>query len=137
MKKLEYKPTGYPSDLTDAQWEKIERYFPRGNKSGIHKRSLVEAVLYLVDNGCKWRALPHDYPKWSAVKSFYYRAVENGLWEKVMDYLVRETRRKAGRNETPSYSLIDSQSTKTTYSADECGIDGGKKSERTKTPHSH
>ena len=128
MKNIDYKPTGYPSDLTDSQWEKISKFFPNGNKSSIHKRSLVEAVLYLVDNGCKWRALPHDYPKWSAVKSFYYRAVESGLWEKIMDALVRETRLKAGRKETPSYGLIDSQSVKTIYASDERGIDGGKKS---------
>jgi len=91
MKNIEYKPTGYPSDLTETQWEKISGFFPSGNKSEVHKRSLVEAVLYLVDNGCKWRALPHDYPKWSAVKSFYYRAVENGLWERIMDSLVKKT----------------------------------------------
>jgi putative transposase len=127
MKEIEYKPTGYPSDLTDIQWEAISGFFPNGNKSTIHKRSLVEAVLYLVDNGCKWRALPHDYPNWSTVKSFYYRAVASGLWEKIMDYLVRETRKKAGRNENPSYCLLDSQSVKTTSAADERGIDGGKK----------
>lgn len=84
-------------------------------------------MLYLVDNGCKWRALPHDYPNWSTVKSFYYRAIESGLWEKIMDYLVRETRLNAGRNEDPSYCLIDSQSVKTTSSAADRGIDGGKK----------
>ena len=127
MKKIEYKPTNYPSDLTDKQWEKIAEYFPMGNKGAIHKRSLVEAVLYLVDNGCKWRALPHDYPDWNAVKSFYYRAVENGTWEKVIQFLVKETRKKAGRSESPSYGLIDSQSTKTVYASDERGIDGGKK----------
>jgi len=128
MKNIEYKPTGYPRDLTDAQWEKIKEFFPQGNKSKVHKRSLVEGALYLVDNGCKWRALPHDYPKWSAVKSFYYRAVESGLWEKVMDFLVRETRKKAGRSEISSYVLIDSQSAKTVSASDERGIDGGKKS---------
>ena len=73
MKSIEYKPTGYQSDLTEKEWEKISEYFPQANASEIHKRSLVEAVVYLVDNGCKWRALPHDYPKWSAVKSFYYQ----------------------------------------------------------------
>ena len=127
MKNIEYKPTNYPSDLREGQWEKISEYFPMGNKGGIHKRSLVEAVLYLVDNGCKWRALPHDYPKWSAVKSFYYRAVENGTWDKVLQFLVKETRKKAGRNENPSYGLIDSQSVKTIYASDERGINGGKK----------
>ena len=34
---------------------------------------------------------------------------------------------KAGRNECPSYSLIDSQSAKTVYASEERGIDGGKK----------
>lgn len=127
MKNIEYKPTGYPSDLTDEQWETIRSFFPNGNRSEVHKRSLVEAVLYLVDNGCKWRALPHDYPNWSTVKSFYYRAMESGLWEKIMDFLVARTRLNAERNEKPSYCLIDSQSVKTTSSADNRGIDGGKK----------
>ena len=92
--------------------------------------------MYLVDNGCKWRALPHDYPKWITVKSFYYRAVAAGLWEKVMDILVRKTREKAGRKEEASYALIDSQSSKTTYAAEEKGIDGGKKGKGTETTYS-
>ena len=85
MKTIKYTPTNYPSDLTDAQWEQIAHYFPYGNKGEIHKRSLVEAVLYLVDNGIKWRAMPKDYPKWSTVKSFYYRAVADGIWGKMMN----------------------------------------------------
>ena len=127
MKKLDYKRTSYPIDLADDQWEKIKDFFPHGNKSAIHKRSLVEAVLYLVDNGCKWRALPHDYTKWSTVKSFYYRAIESGTWEKVKDFLVKEIRKKAGRSEIPSDTLIDSQSTKTVSVGNGRGIDGGKK----------
>ena len=50
MKEIEYKPTNDPSDLSDVQWAKIASYFPMGNKGETHKRSLVEAVLYLVDN---------------------------------------------------------------------------------------
>jgi len=125
--KIEYKPTNYPSDLTDSQWEEIENFFPIGNKSGYHKRSLVEAVLYLVDNGCKWRALPHDYPPHGTVWSFYRRAKMSGLWDRIMRHLVGITRVNAGRNENPSYGLIDSQSVKTAYASDEIGFDGGKK----------
>jgi len=87
----EFVSTGYPSDLSDAQWDLISEYFPQGPNSEHHKRSLVDAVLYLKDNGCKWRALPHDYPPWSTVHTFYYRARVAGLWEKVLDATVKKT----------------------------------------------
>ena len=44
-----------------------------------------------------------------------------------MAAVVRKTREDAGRNPTPSYGLIDSQSAKTLYASDERGFDGGKK----------
>ena len=112
--KKEYQATNYESDLTDKQWEAIKEFFPSGNKSKYHKRSLVEAVLYIVKTGCQWRMLPHDYPPHDTVWSFYRRARENGVWDKMMKHLVKITRKQAGRNEEPSYALIDSQSIKTT-----------------------
>lgn len=123
---------GYPSDLTTKQWNKIKHFFENENR-GKHlrtqkKRKLVNAVLYLNKTGCQWRQLPNDFPKWSTVSSFYNRAKNSGLWEKINDELVGKTRVKAGRNEVPSYSLIDSQSVKTTGKSEEVGIDGGKKS---------
>ena len=90
MENIEFIPTGYPSDLTDTQWELIEKYFPQGPNSEHHKRSLIDAVLYLKDNGCKWRAIPHDYPLWSTVHTFYFRARTSGLWDKVLDVLVKK-----------------------------------------------
>ena len=91
------------------------------------KRKLIDAVLYIEKTGCQWRQLPHDFPKWNAVKSFYYRAVESGLWERLRALLVEKSRIEAGREPKPSYCIIDSQSAKTMYNADNRGIDGGKK----------
>jgi len=130
MKEIEFIPTDYPSDLTEKEWMIIKPFFPLGNKSAWHKRSLVNAVLYLVDNGCKWRALPHDFPPHDTVWSFYRRARESGLWEEIEDALVRKTRKNAGRAETPTYGIIDSQSAKTVAASEERGIDGGKKGQR-------
>ena len=125
----------YASDLSDSQWAVIEALFPRaGNRSKWEKRELVNAVLYFVDNGCKWRNLPHDFPPYTTVANFYYAAIRSGLWEKIRAALVERVRTDAGRNAGPSYAIIDSQSVKTTSAAEERGIDEGK-NKRTQTAH--
>ena len=40
---------------------------------------------------------------------------------------MKKTRVNAGREENPSYALVDSQSVKTVAASEERGIDGGKK----------
>ena len=125
----------YASDLSDRQWAIIEPLFPRaGNRSKWEKRELVDAVLYFVDNGCKWRNLPHDFPPYTTVANFYYAAIRSGLWKKIRAALVERVRTDAGRNAGPSYTMIDSQSVKTTSAAEGRGIDGGK-NKRTQTAH--
>ena len=120
----------YPSDLSDKQWDLIKSHFDTGNygkKRKHSKRELVNAVFYLIKTGCQWRFLPQEYPPWKSVYSFYMRAKQKGIWEKVMRDLVDKSRIHNGRHANPSYSLIDSQSTKTTDKAVNRGIDGGKK----------
>lgn len=118
---------GYPTDLTDKQWDLIKHHFVGCRKRKYDKRTLVNAVLYLVKTGCQWRMLPHDLPPYKTVYSFYRRMRINGTWEAIMDGLVKQIRINAGRNATPSYAIIDSQSVKTTYASEQRGIDGGKK----------
>ena len=123
---------GYNTDLTDKQWNIIEQIFK--SKKGVNlakysKRDLVNAVLYLVKTGCQWRLLPNDFPPYSTVWSFYRRAVKSGKWERAMDMMVKKTREDAGRNPTPTYGLIDSQSAKTISASEDIGFDGGKKSQ--------
>ena len=105
----------------------IKEYFPRGNKSKYDKREMVNAVLYLVKTGCQWRNLPKDFPNWKAVSMFFYRAQRKGIWDKVQKMLVKKARIQKGRNENPTYALIDSQSVKTVSSNEGRGYDGGKK----------
>ena len=123
---------GYETDLADEQWEFIAPRFREytGNYThteGWSKRILVNAVLYLTKTGCQWRLLPNDFPPWKTVYSFFRRARDKGLWEIIMDDLVVLARLAVGREPSPTYALVDSQSVKTTGAADEKGIDGGKK----------
>ena len=123
----------YSSDLTDRQWSSIQKHFSTGNygKSRRHsQKHLVSAVFYVVKTGCQWHLLPKDYPPYKTVYSFYKRAKDKGIWDKMMRDLVKKSRLKMGRKAQPSYSLIDSQSVKTTGNAFDRGIDGGKKDKR-------
>ena len=90
MKKENRK--SYPSDLTDRQWKEIEALYTGMRKCKWSKRELTNAVLYLVDTGCKWRQLPHDFPPYSTVHSFYRRARIKGLWNKILEHVVKKTR---------------------------------------------
>ena len=54
----------YQSDLSDCQWEVVEKLLDYQRKRKYDLRQLVNAILYLLDNGVKWRNLPKDYPRW-------------------------------------------------------------------------
>lgn len=127
MEKREKSRQAYPSDLTDRQWAEIEPFYSGMRTYKWSKRELTDAVLYMVDSGCKWRQLPHDFPPYSTVHSFYRRARMSGLWDKILEHLVEVTRESAGRKASPSYGIIDSQSVKTVGASEDRGIDGGKK----------
>ena len=130
MKHQRGEGMGYSTDLTDKQWVIIEPIFKsnKGKNLTKHsKRTLVNAVLYLVKTGCQWRLLPNDFPSHDTVWSFYRRAVQSGKWEKAMDLLVKKNRIRTGRKSVPTYGIIDSQSAKTVLASEERGIDGGKK----------
>lgn len=90
---VEKKRKAYETDFTDSQWEIIEPLmWKSGNKSEWEKKELINAVLYIVDSGCKWRQLPHDLPPYTTVSNFYYKAVREGLWEKILKATVIKTR---------------------------------------------
>jgi transposase len=79
---------GHPSDLTDSQWGLIKPLFDKKGDRGKHlerhsKRDMVNAVLYIISTGCRWRMLPKSYPRYATVYSFYRRAVAGGLWPEI------------------------------------------------------
>ncbi len=131
MKKIEDKKRqAYPSDLTDAQWEVIKPLYSNMRVYKWSKRELTNALIYVAKTGCQWRQLPHDFPPFQTVYSFYRRAKEKNLWDKILELLVEKTRQQAEKDTEPSYAIIDSQSVKTVYKGEERGFDGNKKNKR-------
>ena len=107
----------YPSDLTDAQWRRIEPLIPHPRGQGRPRkasyREILNACLYLLRTGCAWRLLPHDFPHWKTVYTYFRLWRLAGVWEKIHDRLRDQTREAAGRERSPSAAILDSQSVKT------------------------
>jgi len=109
---------GYPSDVTDAEWNVIYPLLPPAKPGGrprtVVLREVVNALFYLNRSGCAWRMLPKDFPPYQTVYDYFRGWRKDGTWTKVHEALRDLLREKAGREASPSAAIIDSQSTKTT-----------------------
>lgn len=77
-------------------------------------RELINAIFYVLQTGCSWRALPHDLPPWQTVYTYFRKLQRDGVWERMNAVLREDVRTQAGRQPQPSAAIIDSQSVKTT-----------------------
>lgn len=113
----------YQSDLSNEEWALIEHHFkpedPRGRACKHSKKLIVDAILYVVKGGITWRMLPNDFPAWKTVYDHFSRWNRRGVWTTALDALTQLHRQNEGREPTPSYAIVDSQSVKTQYDSEQ------------------
>ena len=78
-------------ELTQAQYERIAPYLPlqRGNVR-VSNRQVLNAILYVAEQGCKWRGLPARFGNWHTIYTRMNRWSKNGVLDGVFEQLQRE-----------------------------------------------
>lgn len=104
----------YPTDLTDKQWEQLKTLLPQKRTPEGKAREYINAILYVLRTGGSWAMLPHDFPNFETVKTYFYKLQRDGTWERINDALRERARQQSGRESEPSLLILDSQSVKTT-----------------------
>jgi transposase len=127
----------YPSDITREQFEIIKPDLESARKTTRRREhdlyEVICAILYLLKEGCTWRAIPHDFPDKSVVRYYYdIWAMPNddgiSLLDKIMRKLVEAERKKVGRATETTMLIVDSKSLQNADTAEASGYDAGKKS---------
>ena len=78
-------------ELTQAQYERIAPHLPvqQGNVS-LSNRQVLNAILYVAEQGCKWRGLPARFGNWHTIYTRMNRWSKNGVRDRVFEHLQRE-----------------------------------------------
>lgn len=67
-------------EINNEQFDKIKHILPvqRGNVT-VDNITFINALLYICENGCKWRRLPKEYGNWHVIYKRFNRWVKAGV----------------------------------------------------------
>jgi transposase len=96
----------YPSDISDARWALIEPVLSAWQEARLARnpvqrrpkyelRKIWNALLYLNRTGVQWQYLPHDFPHYQSVNSYYNAWRDEGVFEQLNAGMTRLARIKA------------------------------------------
>lgn len=124
--------TAYPSNLSENQFELLQDLLPPAKPNGrprtVDLREVINAILYVLVEGIRWRSMPSNFPNWSTVYSYFRQWRKDGTWVAVYDQLRAWERIEQRRHPYASEGALDSQSVKSAAGVQEqVGYDSGKK----------
>ena len=87
-------------ELTDEQWNLITDLFPeaavgpKGGRPVVASRPCVEAILWILRSGARWKDLPPHFPSPTTCWRRHKQWTEAGVWEKAWARLTRRLDRR-------------------------------------------
>jgi transposase len=78
-------------EISEAQYRRIEPILPRqrGNVS-MSNLTVLNAILYVAEQGCKWRGLPKRFGNWHTIYTRMNRWAKRGVLDSIFEKLQRE-----------------------------------------------
>ena len=78
-------------EITEAQYKHIADWLPtqRGNVR-LSNLTVLNAILYVAEQGCKWRGLPKRFGNWHTIYTRMNRWSKNGVLDLVFEKLQQE-----------------------------------------------
>jgi transposase len=78
-------------EITETQFRHISSVLPRqrGNVR-VTNLQFLNALLYVAEQGCKWRGLPQRFGPWHTIYTRMNRWSKNGVLDQVFEQLQRE-----------------------------------------------
>ena len=78
-------------EITAKQYEKIKDSLPiqRGNVK-LQNIEVLNAILYVAEQGCKWRGLPSRFGNWHSIYTRMNRWAKSGVLDRVFEKLQTE-----------------------------------------------
>ena len=110
--------------LTNQEWDCIADIFPAPAQTGRpprDRRTIVDAILWIVRTGSPWRDLPEEYQPWGTVWDLFDKWNSDGTLDEILHRL-RAMRLDAGEIDEELW-CVDG----TIIRAARCAAGGGKK----------
>jgi|SRR5579863_3282457 len=78
-------------EISAEQFARIEQHLPRQHGNVTHENlNVINAILYVAENGCKWRALPKRFGNWHTIYTRMNRWAKAGVLDRLFAQLQRE-----------------------------------------------
>ena len=82
--------------IADPLWERIDFVLPiytqsrQGGRPRLSLRKVVNGILYVLQTGCQWKAMPREFGSGSAIHAYFQEWVKLGVFEELWELALRE-----------------------------------------------
>ena len=74
--------------ISKEDFKKVEHLFPVPRKKPtLGNHETLDAMLFMAENGCKWRAMPKEFGNWHSLYTKITRWAKNGVLKRIFEFL--------------------------------------------------